>query len=63
MRLMSALERLLVAGHTADEAKRLIGCVIATELYDVLKPGTVRSGALCGGTPPTATLPWEAQEA
>ncbi len=37
MMLMIALERLLVAGHTADEAKRLIGGVVATEISDVLK--------------------------
>jgi len=29
-------QRLLAAGHTTAEAKRLIGCVVATEISDVL---------------------------
>ena len=36
MRPMIELERLLVAGHTADEAKHRIGYVVATEISDVL---------------------------
>ena len=57
-------QRLLAAGHTADEAKRLIGCVVATEIYDVLKHRApfdqVRFVAALHRLP---TLPWEAQEA
>ena len=30
-------ERLLAAGHTEDEAKRLIACVVSAEIFDVLK--------------------------
>jgi hypothetical protein len=57
-------QRLLAAGHTADEAKRLIGCVVATEIYDVLKHRApfdqVRFMAALHRLP---TLPWEGQEA
>jgi hypothetical protein len=57
-------QRLLGAGHTADEAKRLIGCVVTTEIYDVLKHRApfdqVRFVAALHRLP---TLPWEAQEA
>jgi len=30
------LERLVADGHTLDDAQRLIGCVVSTEIYDVL---------------------------
>ena len=30
-------KRLMAAGHSAKEAKRLIGCVVSAEIYDVLK--------------------------
>jgi len=30
-------ERLNAAGHSEDEAKRLIGCVVTSEIFDVLK--------------------------
>ena len=32
-------ERLLNEGHSDSEAKRLIGCVVASEIFDVLKEG------------------------
>jgi hypothetical protein len=31
------LKRLREAGHSEDEAKRLIGCVVTSEIFDVLK--------------------------
>jgi hypothetical protein len=30
------LERLVAEGHTLEDARRLIGCVVSTEIYDVL---------------------------
>ena len=31
------LDRLLREGHSEDEARRLIGCVVASEIFDILK--------------------------
>jgi len=31
------VERLIAAGHSEAEAKRLIGCVVSAEIFDVLK--------------------------
>ena len=31
------LDRLLSEGHSEKEAKRLIGCVVSSEIFDVLK--------------------------
>jgi len=31
------LDRLIREGYTEDEARRLIGCVVASEIFDVLK--------------------------
>ena len=30
-------KRLIAAGHSEKEAKRLIGCVVSAEIYDMLK--------------------------
>ena len=30
-------DRLLREGHSQDEARRLIGCVVASEIFDILK--------------------------
>ena len=30
------LERLVADGHTLEDARRLIGCVVSTEIYDIL---------------------------
>ena len=30
-------KRLIEAGHSEEEAKRLIGCVVSAEIFDVLK--------------------------
>jgi len=57
-------QRLLGAGHPADEAKRRIGGVVVPEMYDVLTPrepfDQVRVVAALHRLP---TLPWDAQEA
>jgi hypothetical protein len=56
--------RLLDEGHIDREAKRLIGCVIATEIYDILKHqepfNQVRFVAALQRLP---AMPWDAQEA
>jgi hypothetical protein len=56
--------RLLDEGHTVREAKRLIGCVMATEIYDILKHqepfNQVRFLAALQRLP---AMPWDAQEA
>ncbi|MGH7887146.1 MAG: hypothetical protein ACREPG_04730 [Candidatus Binatia bacterium] len=31
------LKRLMAAGHSEEEAKRLIACVVSAEIFDVLK--------------------------
>jgi hypothetical protein len=31
------LDRLIREGHDQDEARRLIGCVVASEIFDILK--------------------------
>lgn len=31
------LERLAAEGYSEDEAKRLLGCVVTSEIFDVLK--------------------------
>ena len=31
------LKRLMAAGHSEQEAKRLIACVVSAEIFDVLK--------------------------
>jgi hypothetical protein len=30
------LERLVADGHTLEDARRLIACVVSTEIYDIL---------------------------
>ena len=33
----STFDRLVQEGHSRNEARRLIGCVVATEIFEVLK--------------------------
>ncbi|RWX43306.1 hypothetical protein H206_02904 [Candidatus Electrothrix aarhusensis] len=33
------LDRLLLEGHSEKDAKKLIGCVVTAEIFDVLKKG------------------------
>ena len=30
-------DRLVAAGHSEDEARRLIGCVVVSEIFDIMK--------------------------
>jgi hypothetical protein len=57
-------QRLLAAGQTPDEATRLIGGVVATEIYDVLQHRAPCDQArFVAALHRRPTLPWEAQEA
>jgi hypothetical protein len=57
-------QRLLAAGHTTDEAKRLIGCVVATEISAVLTHrAPFDQGRFVAALHRRPTLPWAAQEA
>jgi hypothetical protein len=53
-------ERLLKEGHSQTEAKRLIGCALSAEIYEVLKNKREfdrrRYSAYLGRLP---TMPWE----
>lgn len=31
------LDRLLSEGHSQEDAKRLIGCIVSSEIFDILK--------------------------
>jgi len=56
-------QRLLAEGHTTDEAKRLIDCVVATEIYDILKHQEPCNGVrFVEALRRLPALPWEAQE-
>ena len=33
----AAFDRLLAEGHDEDETRRLIGCVVVTEIFDIMK--------------------------
>jgi hypothetical protein len=56
--------RLLDEGHTASEAKRLIACVVATEIYDLLKHQEPFNQPRCvAALHQLPTMPWDAQEA
>ena len=56
--------RLLAAGETTDEATRLIGCVVTTEISDVLTHrAPFDQGRFVAALHRLPTLPWEGQEA
>jgi hypothetical protein len=56
--------RLLDEGHTAREAKRLIGCVVATEIYDILKhQEPFNQARFVAALHRLPTMPWDVQEA
>ena len=60
---LCVIDACMVPREITDEAKRLIGCVVATEIYDVLKhraPFDQRRFVAALHRLPT--LPWEAQE-
>ena len=54
------LERLVAAGHTLEDARRLTGCVVATEIYDVLtQHRSFDEAAYVAALQPLPILPWE----
>ncbi len=54
------LERLVSSGHSRAEAKRLIACVLATELFDVMKSEKPYDNArYVGNLKRLPELPWE----
>ena len=56
-------KRLMAAGHSEEEAKRLIACVVSTEAFDILKqqqPFNLERFVKALDKLPT--LPWEEEE-
>ncbi|HEY7316001.1 MAG TPA: hypothetical protein VIE89_00390 [Candidatus Binatia bacterium] len=56
-------KRLIEAGHSEKEAKRLIACVVSAEIFDVLKknePFNLDRFIKCLNKLPT--MPWEEEE-
>ncbi|HMA87564.1 MAG TPA: hypothetical protein VKP89_02340 [Burkholderiales bacterium] len=57
------LDRLVGAGHSRAEAKRLIACVLATELFDVMKSEKPYDNArYVANLERLPELPWEEEE-
>src|SRR5919201_2521224 len=53
------LERLVAAGHTLEDARRLIGCLVSTTIYDVLaQHRPFDEAGDVGRLPPLPILPW-----
>ena len=58
------LERLVAAGHTLEDARRLIGCVVSTVIYDVLtQRRPFDEAAYVAALQRLPTLPWEDEPA
>ena len=56
-------ERLIAAGHSEEEAKRLIGCVVSAEIFDVLKKNEpFNLDRFLKGLNKLPTMPWEEEE-
>jgi len=56
-------ERLIAAGHTEQEAKRLIACVVSAEIFDVLKKNEpFNLDRFLKGLNKLSTMPWEEEE-
>jgi hypothetical protein len=54
------LERLVADGHTLEDARQLIGCVVSTEVYDVLtEQRPFDEAAFVAALERLPTLPWE----
>ena len=54
------LERLLSDGHSEEEAMKLIGCVVVSEIFAVLKEGrTYDEAAYVKALLALPRLPWE----
>ncbi len=57
-------QHLLAEGHTIHEAKRLIGCIVATEIYDVLKnQAPFNHARFVEALLQLPTLPWDTPQA
>jgi hypothetical protein len=53
-------ERLLASGLDDEEAKRLIGCVVVSEIFDILKKGeTFNLERFLAALERLPKLPWE----
>ena len=56
-------KRLIQAGHSEKEAKRLIGCVVSAEIFDVLKKNEpFNLDRFVKGLNKLPTMPWEGEE-
>ena len=57
------LNRLIEAGQSEKEAKRLIGCVISAEIFDVLKKNEpFNLDRFVKGLNKLPAMPWEEEE-
>ena len=57
------LKRLLEAGHSEAEAKRLIACVVSAEIFDVLKKNEpFNLDRFLRGLNNLPTMPWADEE-
>ena len=55
--------RLIEAGHSEKEAKRLIGCAISAEIFDVLKKNEpFNLDRFVKGLNKLPAMPWEEEE-
>jgi hypothetical protein len=55
--------RLIEAGHSEKEAKRLIGCVVSAEIFDVLKKNEpFNLERFVGGLNKLPAMPWDDEE-
>jgi hypothetical protein len=56
-------KRLIEAGHSEKEAKRLIGCVVSAEIFDVLKKKEpFNPDRFVKGLNKLHAMPWEEEE-
>jgi hypothetical protein len=57
-------ERLVATGHTLEDARRLIGCVVSTAIYDVLaQHRPFDEAAYVAALQLLPILPWEEEPA
>jgi len=57
------LKRLIEAGHSEEEAKRLIACVVSAEIFDVLKKNQpFNLDRFVKGLNKLPTMPWAEKE-
>ena len=56
-------KRLMAAGHSEEEAKRLIACVVSAEIFDVLKqPQPFNLERFVKALDNLPALPWEEEK-